>query len=198
MRSDGVRPEAPRRLTHAPLAKLHPLMYASRMYSDRASNIVGAFALAIHDRLEPGAHRRDRRAVPDAALVHLSHCSNPTIDSLRAVLGLTHSGAVRLADRLERDTLAERAPGTNDRRVTSLRLTSRGAAAVEAVLSRRADALHDLMQGALSAVEQATLADLTGKLLFAATTGPNDLYRICRLCEFDACPDCPVAAASAE
>ena len=50
---------------------------------------------------------------------------DPSIDLLRQVLGITHSGAVRLVDRLERAGHVRRVPGSG-RRTTAIRLTAAG------------------------------------------------------------------------
>ena len=152
---------------------------------------MGALALALCDRMEA-----DRSAaLPDAALIHLSHCRSPTIESLRRVLNLSHSATVRLADRLESAGLAKRCKDGVDRRAVYLRLTGEGAAHANELLRKRNASLLRLMNEALDPAEQQTLSRLAEKLLHVMTGDRDDLYRICRLCDFEACPDCPVAAA---
>ncbi len=87
-------------------------------HMSRDANVVGACALAIAGRLPAGAH--------EAALVSLSTwLAGSTVDGLARAVGLTHSGAVRLADRLEADGLLERRPGP-DGRTRALHLTPAG------------------------------------------------------------------------
>ena len=69
------------------------------------------------------------------------------IDALRETLGLTHSGAVRLVDRLEAAGLAERRPGPDGRSV-AVALTPVGHAAAEAVRIAREEALEQALVGA--------------------------------------------------
>src|SRR5229473_2409190 len=69
----------------------------------RAANLLGALALAVCDRLrEATEHLDDGLAASEpAALVTLAHYPGQSILTLGRTLGLTHSGAVRLAGRLE-------------------------------------------------------------------------------------------------
>src|SRR6266567_3796170 len=74
----------------------------------RAANLLGALALAVCDRLhEATEHLDDGLAASEpAALVTLAHYPGQSILALGRTLGLTHSGAVRLADRLAARLLA--------------------------------------------------------------------------------------------
>ena len=56
--------------------------------------------------------------------------SRPTVNQLCNVLGLTHSGAVRLIDRLAEAGLVTRGPG-DDKRSRSITLTAQGRAVAE-------------------------------------------------------------------
>ena len=70
----------------------------------RAANILGALALVLTDRMSDSVEDAAAQAVTAAvALSALAHVlpPEPSIDLLRQVLGITHSGAVRLVDRLE-------------------------------------------------------------------------------------------------
>ena len=70
----------------------------------RAGNVLGALALGLTDRMTTGS------ASDAAALSALHHfLRDPSIDLVRQVLGLTHSGTVRLVDRLAADGLVRRA-----------------------------------------------------------------------------------------
>jgi DNA-binding MarR family transcriptional regulator len=161
------------------------------MHTSRAANVVGAFVLALRDTFD----REQDPATPAAALIHLSHCREPTIESLRKVLGLSHSATVRVADRLESSGLAVRDKTAANRRITLLRLTASGEELAKAALDKRMAALVGLLDAALTPDEQEQLTVVADKVLRAATANRDDLYRICRLCDFDACPSCPVAEA---
>jgi DNA-binding MarR family transcriptional regulator len=156
----------------------------------RAGNVLGALALALTDRMTTGSPS------DAAALSALHHfLRDPSIDLLRQVLGLTHSGTVRLVDRLAADGLVRRAAGA-DARTTVVRLTAAGRRAARRVSDTRATALGDAL-GALSAAEQEQLADLAGRVLVGLRRGAGATRWTCRLCDTTACGRlegrCPVA-----
>lgn len=135
-----------------------------------------------------------------AALVALEgYLDGEPIDALRQVLALTHSGAVRLVDRLAEAGLATRAAGA-DGRTVAVTLTPAGRRAAARVSSVRERALQDVL-GALSAGERAELAALHEKLLAAVTSDRASARRLCRLCDPIACGhergSCPVTEAVA-
>jgi len=158
-------------------------------HTSREANLLGACALAIAERLPPDAS--------DAALVALSTwLAGTTVDGLARVLRLTHSGAVRLADRLERDGLLERRPGS-DGRTRALQLTSDGLAAAAGLQSRRFATLEDVLEP-LSAGDRTALTPLLEQLLAGLTTDRASARRTCRLCAPDVCGHparCPVTLA---
>ena len=160
-------------------------------HTSREANLLGACALAVAGRLPPSA--------ADAALVALAGwLSGTTVDGLARVLALTHSGAVRLADRLERDGLVERRPGA-DGRTRALHATAAGARAAQRLQAERFAALEDVL-APLDAAERAALAGMLEKLLAGLTPDHAVAGRICRLCDPGVCghPDrCPVTIAAA-
>src|SRR5258708_29639559 len=93
------------------------------------ANLLGALSLAVMDRIEQGA--RDiigHAGETPAALIVIGYGQGMTNDKLRRILGLSHSGTVRLVDRLVSDRLVERRPGKDGREI-ALYLTATGAAA---------------------------------------------------------------------
>jgi DNA-binding MarR family transcriptional regulator len=163
----------------------------------RVANRLGALALAVADRTSEavaGAARRSESAA--AALSALQHfLSGPSIELLAQVLGLTHSGTVRLVDRLEQDGYVLRRPG-RDGRSTSVSLTASGRRAASRVAAARAVVL-DTALGVLSPAERQTLDQLVGRVLVGMMREPGATRWICRLCDTDACGrdtgDCPIA-----
>jgi len=159
-------------------------------HASRDANLLGAAALAVADRLAA--------APRDAALLALDDwLAGASVDALRGVVGLTHSGAVRLADRLAADGLLQRRRGTADARAVALHLTPAGAAEAARLRAVREATLSGLLapvpdRDAFVAGLEALLAALT-----AAGAAPG---RTCRLCDAHACghPDtCPVTQAHA-
>jgi DNA-binding MarR family transcriptional regulator len=166
----------------------------------RAANVLGALVLALADRMavaveESSAHSESGAA----ALSALQHfLRNPSIDLLRQVLGLTHSGAVRLVDRLEHDGLVRREAGP-DGRITVVRLTDRGRRAATRVTTARAELLGAAMD-VLPPADQEQLTDLAGRVLVGMRRGAGATRWTCRLCDTGACGRlegrCPVAGES--
>src|SRR6266852_640934 len=150
----------------------------------KAANLLGALALAVCDRLrEATEHLDDGLAASEpAALVTLAHYPGQSILTLGRTLGLTHSGAVRVADRLEASGLVVRAPSGRGRTL-ALSLTQRGRSAARMVLARR----------------QAAVEQLAARLLAGITTDRGSAHRICRLCDEPLCvgeAGCPVDQAA--
>ena len=96
----------------------------------------------------------------DAALVALDGwLGGTTVDGLARVLALTHSGAVRLTDRLEADGLVERRPGADARSRAAARHRRRDRRGAQRLQAERFAALEDVL-GVLDATERATLTGL--------------------------------------
>jgi MarR family transcriptional repressor of emrRAB len=91
------------------------------------TNLLGALSLAVMDRIEQGARDVIGHAGETPAALIVIGYGPITNDKLRRILGLSHSGTVRLVDRLVSDRLVERRPGKDGREV-ALHLTAKGAA----------------------------------------------------------------------
>ena len=94
----------------------------------RLSNLLGAWALAVSDRVgAAAAAAAGRGGQAPAALVALHQfAGGSTIEELRQVLGLSHSAAVRLIDSLVADGHVARHQAADDRRSVALILTASG------------------------------------------------------------------------
>jgi DNA-binding MarR family transcriptional regulator len=162
----------------------------------QGANLLGAVALAVHDRmLEAITDRPADSETGAAALSALDQfLAHPSIDQLSQVVGLSQSGAVRLVDRLERDGLVKRAAGA-DGRTTAVTLTVAGRRAARQ-LERSRLQLLDATLHPLSPEERETLAALLARVLVGMMRGPDATRWICRLCDLSACGraagDCPV------
>jgi DNA-binding MarR family transcriptional regulator len=158
----------------------------------RITNIVGALSLALSDDLLRAAEQKAPEAgLAAAAIALLRHVPGMTIEKLRHALGLSHPGAVRLIDRLEQEGSVVRRPSSADRRAVSLSLTRSGAHSAAAILSARESALTGALAG-LTASERKTFGALAEKMLRTLLRGEDHAYVVCRLCDNDACIDCPV------
>ena len=165
------------------------------MSADRTANLLGAHALLVAERLRAAAGRELSSASVLCAL--RTFAPGASIDELRRVLGLSHSGGVRIVGRLEREGLLKRRVDPADRRALRIELTAAGRHEADAILATRRAALRSLL-GAFDAREQDILAALLERSLGAATHGADDARHICRLCEPGVCghPDrCPVTQA---
>lgn len=175
----------------------------------RTNNLLGAFGLAVGDRIRGVTeHAGGHGAAAPAALTALHQfLSGGSIEDLRDVVGLSHSGTVRLVDRLEADGLVERRHGA-DGRAVSLRLTRAGRRRSQRIQAARAqaleaivDTLSDVERSQLESVLERLLATLTEQRVEARLAGaPPTGGWLCRLCDLGACGRdegrCPTAAAA--
>ena len=176
------------------------MRHAHELGAGRQANLLGAVSLAISGRLrlatEAGAGPGG--SVPAALISLAGYLDGGPIDSLRDPLGLTHSAAVRVVDRLVAGDLARRRPGRDGRSV-AVELTAAGRRAASAALSAREGFLEDALT-ALSPDERAELTRLNEKLLAGLTDGRATARHICRLCDLHACGHnegiCPVTNAA--
>lgn len=164
------------------------------------ANVLGALGVGLSDvagSAVMSATGLDETAA--AALLTVAAHPGQPISDLAAGLGITHSGAVRTADRLQDLGLVERYHPADDRRVTRLKLTSHGAALADQGLSARRTALAGLLervdQAAIPALSQAIETILRG-----LPSTRHDAWHICRLCEHAVCQgaECPVGSAVPE
>jgi MarR family transcriptional repressor of emrRAB len=160
----------------------------------RVSNLLGAWALAVSDRIGAAtAAEGGRSGQAPAALVALHQFARgSTIEDLRQVLGLSHSAAVRLIDGLVADGHVARERGAEDRRAVALSLTASGRAAARRIIAARQRAIE-------ATLEHLTEADLRLDERDRGATPAGGW--LCRLCDFRACGRsvgrCPAAVSAA-
>ena len=161
----------------------------------RLVNLLGAFGVALADRIREATEAASGlTGAGPAALVALEQfLGGRAAEDLARATGLTHSGAVRLVDRLVDAGLVERRPG-RDGRTLSIVLTPKGrrlsrkvtaarSAAVEAVLAR----VGGNDRRALLALSETLVATETTQRLTARQHGDEPSGWLCRLCDFPAC-----------
>ena len=128
-----------------------------------------------------------------AALLALEQfLSGAHVGRLAEVLGLTHSGAVRLVTQLERDGLAERHEGVDRRRV-EVRLTRKGVRRARMARRARDEVIASATSG-LTVADRETLEALLDKLVSARVASRIQRRQAsrsgawwCRTCDFAAC-----------
>lgn len=162
----------------------------------RLSNLLGALSLAVADQIrEATEHAAGVSDAAPAALVSLRESpSERTIEDLRLLVGLTHSGGVRLVDRLSEFGYVTRRVRPTGRSVV-VTLTPKGAAAADRIEQARADVLgrairslsesqQDLLASAVSTVIRDIARD---RLARRAAGNPPRGGALCRMCDFTAC-----------
>lgn len=163
------------------------------MTFSRYANIIGALALGLADDIVESATADTMLSGAEAAaLALIGYEPGITINGLRAGLALSHPGTVRLVDRLDAAGLVTRVRHLDDGRAVALELTPNGRAASAAIIARRDSAVIRGLT-ALSPEEQGMMGALAAKMLRAMLRDEAHAYRVCRLCHFDRCLDCPVS-----
>jgi MarR family transcriptional regulator, negative regulator of the multidrug operon emrRAB len=158
---------------------------------DRTTNLLGALALALTDRIGVGMRELLGRSGETApAIVVLGYAPGLSVEVLRQVLGLSHPGTVRLIDRLADDGLVERRKAV-DGRAVALHLTPKGAALRTDLMDRRVDRLEAALDG-LTADERLMFGELIARVLKNLPETEMAKHNICRLCAVRLCTDCPI------
>jgi DNA-binding MarR family transcriptional regulator len=171
-----------------------------------AANVLGALSLVVSDQINTAVEAIARlgSSAPAALVALHEFLDGGSVTQLSSVLGLTHSGTVRLVDRLATEGLVERA-GAQDKRAVSVVLTLAGRRAAARILQAREQSLASALS-AFSPDEVDKLAAALDTMLTTVTLGraeahsarSNEPFRpwLCRLCDFAACGrsegSCPV------
>jgi MarR family transcriptional regulator, negative regulator of the multidrug operon emrRAB len=189
-------------MTHAfePAAEGHFDTAGDGGAAARDANLLGALSLAVAERLEASTRAAAAHggSAPAALAALDSFLDGSSIDTVRKPLGLTHSAAVRLVDRLALAGLVRRGAGEDGRSVAVF-LTPAGRRVAAEVQDGRMRALAEVL-APLDAAEREQLTRLEEKLLAGLTSGRADAGHICRLCDAHACGHeegrCPVTRAA--
>ena len=169
------------------------------MSTARLNNLLGALVLSLHDDLRRDIEQRlGMQGAAGAAIVTIGNSPDRSVEWLSHALLLTHSGTVRLVDKLAADGLVERRDASHDARAVSLRLTASGERRMRAILEARRAVLERALD-ALGTADLKKLCDLVERMLGAITEVPRG-DAMCRLCEESVCPQdrCPVTRQCAE
>ena len=155
------------------------------------SNLLGALALAVTDRIDAATQSvLGRSGETPSAIVVIGFEGGMSNDRLRQILGISHAGAVRLVDRLVSDGLVERRRG-KDGRAVALHLTRSGFKRRDQMLSKRFEAIRPALE-VLSIEEKEVFVELVQKILASLEGSEIENWTICRLCDTRACTDCPL------
>ena len=152
-------------------------------------NLLGSLAVLLADEVSD-AVSRDHSPTASAAILVLDKYPGVSVEELRGPLALSHSGCVRLVDRLEGEGHVERRAGA-DARAIAISLTRKGRDAAALARARREEVLLSAVS-TLTREEQEVLGELVTKLLDRNVVVPRTAMRTCRLCDYDACVSCPM------
>lgn len=163
------------------------------LMSDQTSNLLGVVGLLVSSSIERSAQEILKHSgETPAALVVIGYDLGPTNEQLRNILGLSHSGTVRLVDRLVADGLVKRREGS-DKREIALYATKKGKALRERILEERLLSVRPLLD-TLTKTEQDSLGALLHKMLSSLETTDLERQSLCRLCDNRVCTNCPIPA----
>jgi DNA-binding MarR family transcriptional regulator len=153
-------------------------------------NVATAWAVGLHDELTRAAGELGTGVRDIAALTLVASHPDVPVDWLRARIGLSQPGTVRLIDRLSAAGLIERA-GRAGREV-QLAVTPAGRDLLRRWTERRDQAVRGRL-GGLTAEQEAQLAELLAVALSAPDRPRAEADQACRTCDWPACgDDCPV------
>ena len=153
------------------------------------ANLLGSLAVLLSDQMADLVSP-DLSAAASAALLLLDKYPGASVEELRGPVALSHSGCVRLVDRLEAEGYVDRRTGS-DARAVALILTRKGREAAAMARARREQMLLAAVH-TLTRQEQETLGRLATKLLDRSVVVPRVAMRTCRLCDYGACRTCPM------
>ena len=181
-------------------------MSQTRSSRQHAANVLGALSLVVADRMNAAVEAIAALgpSAPAALAALQEFLDGGSVTQLSSVLGLSHSGTVRLVDRLAVEGLVERI-GAQDGRAVSVVLTSSGRRVALRIRQARSKALTSALS-ALTSDEVDNLVAALDTMLTTITLAraeersarPHDRPQpwLCRLCDFAACGrsegNCPV------
>jgi DNA-binding MarR family transcriptional regulator len=159
----------------------------------RLENLLGAFGVAVNDRMDDAFD--EACAVGDsapAALILIRENPDTRIEALARYLALSHSGTVRLVDRLSLAGWVARET-CEDKRAVVLVLTKTGQKVAERLLEGRRKSLGQALAG-ISAADRKVLERILPQMLTNLVTDRVQADHTCRYCDSGACEreGCPL------
>lgn len=152
------------------------------------TNKMAALALAVTDAML--SKTEDIAPTAVAALITIRDREPMSIGEIAGVVGLTHSAAVRLVDRLEKDWLVRRQRRVG--REVMVEITTRGRRRAQQLQENRMEAVGRFLT-ALDAEERAALDGLINRIIARLSAEDLPVDQFCRMCRRGAC-DCGLHA----
>lgn len=148
-------------------------------------NKLAALSLAVSD----ATLSVDGDLAPTAVAALITAANNPpaSIGEIAAIVGLTHSAAVRLIDRLETDGLLHRRRRVG--REVLVEITPAGKRRADKLQERRLSVSSSFLVG-LSSDERAFLGQLVDRMMRDHAARGYDRRRLCRMCARALCNCC--------
>jgi len=159
----------------------------------RLENLLGAFGVAVGDSMDDAFD--EACAVGDsapAALILIRENPDTRIEALARYLALSHSGTVRLVDRLSQAGWVARET-CEDKRAVVLVLTKAGEKVAERLLEGRRKSLGKALAG-IGASDRKVLERILPQMLNNLVTDRTQADHTCRYCDSGACErdGCPL------
>jgi DNA-binding MarR family transcriptional regulator len=159
----------------------------------RLENLLGAFSVAVSDSMD-GAFD-EACAVGDsapAAMILIRENPDTRIEALARYLALSHSGTVRLVDRLSQAGWVAR-EACEDKRAVVLVLTKAGRKVADRLLEGRRRSLSKALSG-INAADRKVLERLLPQMLTNLVADAAQADHTCRYCDAGACAreGCPL------
>jgi len=156
-------------------------------------NQLGALGVALGDNMDEAFD--EACAVGDsapAAMILIHENPDTRIEALARYLELSHSGTVRLVDRLVEGGWVAR-EACEDKRAVVLVLTKAGSKVSERLLDGRRKSLAKALHG-ISATDRKVLERLVPQMLNNLVTDKTVADHVCRYCDTKACEreGCPI------
>lgn len=163
---------------------------------EHVANLLGALSLGLKDAIDRTLNEvTGLGGEAPAGLITVGSRPGRSIQHLRETLGLSHSGTVRLVDRLEERGWLRRRAGTAGGREVQLELTPSGKDLFREMLAARQAVLEQALEP-LPPDARRALADILFRMLEAMPGSRQEAWNMCRLCDHGACrgPACPVGS----
>lgn len=160
----------------------------------RLQNLLGALSVAVNDGMDTAFD--EACAVGDsapAAMILIHENPDTRIEGMARYLGLSHSGTVRLVDRLEQRGWVAR-EACEDKRAVVLVLTEPGEQVAARLQSGRQGSLARALAG-IDPAERETLERLVSRMLVNLVPDKEAADHTCRYCDGAACEQregCPL------